>query len=101
VVEIDIRPEVCNPAGTLQGAMVALVAEAAAEDLVEMTSGRPSVVSDLDIRYLARTAAGPVRTQSRLLGPGPDDAVEVRLTDLGTGVLTTLVYARVRPVALQ
>ena len=40
VVEMAVRPEVCNPAGTIQGAMVALVAEAATEDLLEAT-GQP------------------------------------------------------------
>ena len=97
VVEMPVRPEVCNPAGTLQGAMVALVAEAAAEDLVGSRAGAPMVVTELDIRYLARADAGPVRTQSRLLGDRPDDPVEVRLTDTSTGRLSTLVYARAVP----
>jgi acyl-coenzyme A thioesterase PaaI-like protein len=97
VVEIAVRPEVCNPAGTLQGAMVALVAESAAEDMVGTLTGQPVVVTELDIRYLARADVGPVRTQSRLIGNGPHDPVEVRLTDTGTGRLSTLVYARAVP----
>lgn len=97
VVEIPVRPEVCNPAGTLQGAMVALVAEAAAEDLVGALAGAPMVVTELDIRYLGRSDTGPVRSQSRLLGTRPEDPVEVRLTDTGTGRLSTLVYARALP----
>jgi acyl-coenzyme A thioesterase PaaI-like protein len=98
VVEIAVRPEVCNPAGTLQGAMVALVAEAAAEDLIGWLAGEPAVVAELDIRYLAQAKVGPVRTQSRPLGNRPDDPVEVRLFDTATGRLTTLVYARALPV---
>lgn len=94
VVEIEVRPEVCNPAGTLQGAMVALVAESAAEDLIGTLAGEPVVVTELDIRFLAQANVGPVRTQSRLLGNRPDDPVEVRLTDVATGRLTTLAYAR-------
>jgi acyl-coenzyme A thioesterase PaaI-like protein len=97
VVEIAVRPEVCNPAGTLQGAMVALVAESAAEDLFGSLADKPVVVTELDIRYLGQAKVGPVRTQSRLLGNGPDDPVEVRLTDIATGRLSTLVYARARP----
>jgi acyl-coenzyme A thioesterase PaaI-like protein len=97
LVEIDVRPEVCNPAGTLQGAMVALVAEAAAEDLVGALAGSPMVVTELDIRYLARADVGPVRTESRLLGRRPDDPVEIRLVDTGAGRLSTLVYARAVP----
>lgn len=99
VVEIEVRPEVCNPAGTLQGAMVALVAESAAEDLVGTMTGRPVAVTELDIRYLAQANVGPVRTQCRMLGGRPDDPVEVRLTDTATGRVTTLVYARALPVS--
>ena len=98
VVEIAVRPEVCNPAGTLQGAMVALVAEASVEDLVEARTGRPAVVSEMDIRYLAQANVGPVRSQCRIIGDRPDDPVEVRLTDLGTGRVSTLAYARARPI---
>ena len=71
IVELAVTPELRNPAGTLQGAMVALVAEAAAEDLVSTRLGAPAVVVDLDIRYLAQAHTGPVRTRSRLLGDRP------------------------------
>jgi acyl-coenzyme A thioesterase PaaI-like protein len=100
VVEIAVRPEVCNPAGTLQGAMVALVAEAAAEDLIGSLADGPMVVTELDIRYLAQANVGPVRTQSRLLGTGPEAPVEVRLIDTATGRLSTLAYARAAPAPL-
>lgn len=94
VVQVDVTPALRNPAGTLQGAMVALVAEAAAEELVASRFGGPVVVVDLDLRYLAKATVGPVRTRSRLLGAGPDAPVEVELVDRSTDTVTTLVYAR-------
>ena len=94
VVQVEITPDLQNPAGTLQGAMVALVAEAAAEELVATRFESPVVVTDLDLRYLAQTQAGPVRTRCRLLGTGPDASVQVELIDTSTDRLTTLVYAR-------
>jgi acyl-coenzyme A thioesterase PaaI-like protein len=94
VVQVDVTPALRNPAGTLQGAMVALVAEAAAEDLVATRSGSPVVVTDLDLRYLGQARVGPVRTRTRLLGDAPDAPVEVELIDLSTDTVTTLVYAR-------
>jgi acyl-coenzyme A thioesterase PaaI-like protein len=104
VVEITVTPEVCNPAGTLQGAMVALVAEAASEDLLGST-GRPVVVTDLDLRYLGQATVGPVRSRCRLLGDdiGSCPPVQVELVDLATDRITTLAYARAVPVgaALQ
>lgn len=94
VVQVELTPDLLNPAGTLQGAMVALVAEAAAEDLIATRFGIPVVVTDLDLRYLAQTRAGPVRTRTRLLGEGPEAAIQVELVDASTDTLTTLVYAR-------
>ncbi len=93
VVEVEVTPELQNPAGTLQGAMVALVAEAAAEDMLVTRFGVPVVVTSLDIRYLRRTEAGPVRTRSRLLGSGIDAPVQIELVDTSTDELTALVYA--------
>ncbi|HEX6419603.1 MAG TPA: hypothetical protein VFZ77_13980 [Acidimicrobiales bacterium] len=94
VVQVGVTPELRNPAGTLQGAMVALLAEAAAEELVSTRFESPAVVTDLDLRYLAQAPVGPVRTRSRLLGAAHDAPVEVELVDTSTGKLTTLVYAR-------
>jgi acyl-coenzyme A thioesterase PaaI-like protein len=94
VAEVAVTPGICNPAGTLQGAMVALLAEAAVEDLLEARFGVSAVVVDIDLRYLAQARVGPVRATARLLGDGPGDPVQVELTDTSTGRVTTLVYAR-------
>ena len=94
VVELPVRPDVCNPAGTVQGAIVALVAEAATEDLVSSRLGAPVVVTDLDIRYVAQAHVGPVRSQCRPLGDEPDSPVEVLLIDQSNDRVTTVVYAR-------
>jgi acyl-coenzyme A thioesterase PaaI-like protein len=97
IVELEIRPDVCNPAGTLQGAMVALVAEAATEDLVAFLDG-PVVVTELDLRYLGQTTAGPVRSRCRIVGPGPCPPVQVELVDVATDRVTTLAYTRATAV---
>jgi acyl-coenzyme A thioesterase PaaI-like protein len=94
VVQVDVTPELRNPAGTLQGAMVALLAEAAAEDLVATRLGGPAVVTDLDLRYLAQAPVGPVRTRCRALGLSPDAPIEVELVDLSAERVTTVAYAR-------
>jgi acyl-coenzyme A thioesterase PaaI-like protein len=94
VVEVQVTRELRNPAGTLQGAMVALVAEAAAEELVSSRFDIPAVVTELDLRYLAQTSDGPVRTMATLLGDGPDSPIQIELIDLSSDRLTTLVYAR-------
>lgn len=98
VVQMDVRPDVQNPAGTLQGGMVALLVESAAEELVAAAAGVDVVVTDLDIRFLAAARVGPVRSEARMLGPTPHDGVEVRVRDLSNDQLTTLAYARAVPV---
>jgi acyl-coenzyme A thioesterase PaaI-like protein len=98
-VEMPLTPVVRNPAGTLQGAMVALLAEAAAEEMVSARFDMPAVVTDLDLRYLAQTGAGPVRTRCRLLGDGPGAPIEVELFDVSRDRMTTLVYARTAVLA--
>ena len=97
VVQVEVTPPLRNPAGTLQGALVALLAEAAAEDLVATRFESPVVVTDLDLRYLAQAPVGPIRTRSRLLGTGPDAPVEVQLVDTSVDRVTTHVYARTAP----
>lgn len=93
-LEMQVTPELRNPAGTLQGAMVALFAEAAAEELATARFNTAAVVTELDLRYLAQTGEGPVRSECTLLGDGPDAPIQVELSDRSTGRLTTLVYAR-------
>jgi acyl-coenzyme A thioesterase PaaI-like protein len=93
-LEMELTPGLRNPAGTLQGAMVALLAEAAAEELASSQFEIPAVVTDLDLRYLAQAGAGPVRTRCRLLGEGPDSPIQVELFDTSNDRFTTLVYAR-------
>ena len=93
-LEMQVTPELRNPAGTLQGAMVALFAEAAAEEMASARFGTTAVVTELDLRYLAQTGEGPVQSECTVLGDGPDAPMQVELSDRSSGELTTLVYAR-------
>ena len=96
VVEMDVTPDVVNPAGTLHGAMVAFVAECAAQELAESATGEPHCVTDLDIRYLKQIRGGTVRSAARSVGDG--GAIVVDLFDMGSGgALLTTVLARTRP----
>ncbi len=98
-LEMELAPGLLNPAGTLQGAMVALLAESAAEELASSRFDIPAVVTDLDLRYLAQTGAGPVRTRCRVLGDGPDAPIQVELFDTSSDRFTTLAYARTAIIA--
>lgn len=97
VVSIDLGPELANPAGALQGAMVALVAEAAAEELAGHAAGTPQIVTDLDIRYLSQGRIGPVCSSARFVGPPTDGSIAIELLDEGADRLLAVVTARTHP----
>jgi acyl-coenzyme A thioesterase PaaI-like protein len=98
-VQMPVTPELCNTAGTLQGAMVALLAEAAAEELASARFDIAAVVTDLDLRYLAQTGTGTVRTRCCLLGSGSDAPIQIEIFDTSSDRLTTLIYARVATIS--
>jgi acyl-coenzyme A thioesterase PaaI-like protein len=97
-VVVALRDELRNPAGAMQGAMVALVGEVAAEAMAEHHLGAPQVVTDLDVRYLAMGRIGPVRAQAWFVGRPVDGAIHVELRDEGNdNRLMTAVLARTAP----
>ena len=97
VVDIEHRPSVSNGRGTLQGAMVALVAERACETLLEV-DGVPHVVTSIDLRYLSSMRVGPIRTTARMLRADHELAqLWVEVHDVGTGHLMTHVMADAIP----
>lgn len=97
-VEVELRDELRNPAGAMQGGMVALTAQLAAEALASHMAGRPQVVTDIDIRYLAMGRVGPIRTEGSFIGPVESGSVRVALYDAGNDDrLITAVLARLAP----
>lgn len=98
VVDIEHRPSLGNSRGTLQGAMVALVAERACETLLG-EEGTPHVVTSMDLRYLSSMRVGPVRTTARVLRTHRGGAqLWVEVHDLGTGHIMTNVVADAEPL---
>jgi acyl-coenzyme A thioesterase PaaI-like protein len=87
VTELDRRPFVVQAAGSLQGGMVALLGETAAESL----TGRPVV--ELDARFFTGVRVGPGRATAEVVGDG---LVRVEVRDIGNADrLAALVTARV------
>jgi acyl-coenzyme A thioesterase PaaI-like protein len=86
VVELERRPYVMQPTGTIQGGAVALLGELAAESLL----GAPVV--DLDVRYLSTVRVGPAITSATQLDR---TTARVEVRDTGNGDrLTTLMICR-------
>ena len=78
VVEVPRSPDVLNPADTIQGGVVALVAELAALSLGDGAGG--GVVRELDVRYLRSTRVGPARATAERLN---DRTARVEVRDAG------------------
>jgi acyl-coenzyme A thioesterase PaaI-like protein len=94
IVEVDADPMLNNMAGVMQGAMVALVAEVAAEEAASVRLGAPAFVTELDIRYLQQVRSGRVRTECEWLGERPDSPIRVALLDADTDRILTHVVCR-------
>jgi acyl-coenzyme A thioesterase PaaI-like protein len=87
VAEVDLTPFVMQASRSLQGGVVAMLGEVAAESL----TGSPVV--DLDIRYLSAVRVGPGRATATAMGGG---LVRVDVRDAGSDDrLAALIYARV------
>ena len=94
-IRVPLRPDVLNPEGVMQGALVALVAECAALACADARSSRPNVVRELDLRYLAGASKGPVTSESAWIGDPTAGMLRVALRDEGKdGRITTTALVR-------
>ncbi|HLY84484.1 MAG TPA: hypothetical protein VKQ71_15980 [Acidimicrobiales bacterium] len=89
VVEIDRHPYVMQASGTIQGGVISLLGELAAESLM----GAP--VLDLEMRYLSTVRSGPARTSAIDMG---GSVVRVEVRDAGNDDrFAALIMARTAP----
>jgi acyl-coenzyme A thioesterase PaaI-like protein len=94
VVELGRSPFVANSTGTLQGGVVALLADVAAAALV----GPGTRTVDLQYRFLAPTGDGPARTAAEVVRvDGSHHTVQVEVVDASTGALVGWAICGVRP----
>jgi acyl-coenzyme A thioesterase PaaI-like protein len=95
-LEVELRDALRNPEGVMQGALVALLTEVAAETLADYCLGSPQVVSELDVRYLAMGRVGPIVSEAQWIGEPADGMLRVELRDRGHGDrITTAALLRV------
>ena len=100
IVAAELRTELLNPAGAMQGAVVAGLIEAAAEDLADEQLGgdRPYVVTEMEVRFLAQNRQSPIVSAARFVGAPSDGLIRVDLfDDDGKGRLTAAAVVRVAP----
>jgi acyl-coenzyme A thioesterase PaaI-like protein len=82
-IEVELRPALLNPEGTMQGALVALLVEIAAEQLAEHDRRAAQHVVSLDLRYLSTAKRGPVVSRAVWIGSPATGMMRVELRDQG------------------
>jgi len=86
VLDVPVSEWSRNSMGAMQGGVVAMVSEFAAEAALRAASGEPLVVADLQLTYLGFGRVGPVRTHAEVLGldaVAGRGAARVDLSDAG------------------
>jgi len=84
--EVDLDPYLQNTLGALQGGVVAILVEAAAERLAASRIGGLVRVRGIELQYLKLGRKGPIRARARELAPTASGMiVRVELDDRGDG----------------
>jgi len=83
-VEMELRPELCGPAGSLEGGIVSTLADVAGASAAARGLNSMVATEHIAISFLAPGRVGPIRAVGTPLRIGRRDAVvEVRITDRG------------------
>jgi uncharacterized protein (TIGR00369 family) len=83
-VEMALRPELCGPAGSLEGGIVSTLADVAGASAAARALNSMVATEHIAISFLAPGRVGPIRAVGTPLRVGKRDAVvEVRIYDLG------------------
>jgi len=99
-LEVDLRPEVCNPHGGLHGGLMAVLIECGAAGIAVRAAGSQNIVAgDLHVRFLSPVRVGPARLVGRALRVSKRNVVvAVEVLDAGDddrlAAAATLNYTR-------
>jgi uncharacterized protein (TIGR00369 family) len=88
VIEMDVRPEVANVRGALQGGLIAVLIDVCAGrlayDSCDHENGYSTATSDMNIHFLSPVAVGPARADAWIVRQGRSTFVlQVEVTDVG------------------
>ncbi|MDX6285186.1 MAG: hypothetical protein QOG53_671 [Frankiales bacterium] len=85
ICEVDLRPDLINNAGMLQGGIVATIIDCAGGIAASRaTNSMKTFTADMNIHFLAAGRVGPVRAIGTVLRQGRTSVVtEVRVYDTG------------------
>jgi uncharacterized protein (TIGR00369 family) len=100
-LRLPLRPYVQNSFRALQGGMIGVLAEVAAEHALRAATGQPVVSTDLQLTYLNLGRVGPFRTEAETVEAAPrHGSARIDVLDDGQDALRMSV-ARVRAATLE
>jgi uncharacterized protein (TIGR00369 family) len=83
-IEMDMRADLCGPAGILQGGITATLVDVAAASTAALSGTELVATTEMTLHYLAPGRVGPIKAVGELLRSGARTfAVEVRVFDQG------------------
>jgi acyl-coenzyme A thioesterase PaaI-like protein len=99
LAEIGLRPDLTNATESLQGGLVALLGEAAAQTAATAAGGgTPAVVESLEVHYVAAARVGPFQAEATPLSSRSPNLLRVELRDRGRDDrIVAAMAARTRP----
>jgi uncharacterized protein (TIGR00369 family) len=105
VIEMDIRPELSNVRGALQGGLIAVLVDMCAGRLAYQTcdheNGFSTATSDLNVHFLSPVTVGPARAEARIIRSGKSSIVlQVDVTDVGReklAAVSTIAFTILAP----
>jgi uncharacterized protein (TIGR00369 family) len=84
IVEMDLRPDLCGPAGSLEGGVVSTIIDVAGASAIAFQAQAMVATDHMAISFLAPGRIGPIRATGTPLRVGKTSGVaEVRVIDLG------------------
>jgi len=95
VIEMDVRPEVSNVRGALQGGLIAVLIDTCAGRLAYQSCdhehGYSTATSDMTVHFLSPVTVGPARAEARIVRQGRSGFVlHVEVTDAGRDKLAAV-----------
>ncbi|HLN15578.1 MAG TPA: PaaI family thioesterase [Acidimicrobiales bacterium] len=101
VVLLDPRDDLRGPSGSVEGGVIATLADVAGASAAARALGSMVATAQMSISFLAPARVGPIRATGVALRAGRQDAVaEVRIEDLGKdGRLVAVAHVSVKGLA--
>ena len=100
VVELDMSDYIRNSLHSINGGMVATLADVAGQHAARIATGKPLITTDLEVHYIEQGKIGPFRTRARVLRTTGETAL-TRVEVIDTGADDRLITVAMNTATLD